>query len=398
MTFSNTSHKITDRLIWQIGAAAFIKLLLNTARRFAYPFAPVLSRELGVSLPAITSLIAVNQATSILGVIFGPYADRFGYRLTMTVALGILIVGMFSGGLFAYYGAMVVCLFLAGLAKSIFDPAIQAYVGHRVPFHRRGLFIGVFEFSWAGSTLLGIPLMALLLDRYGWQSPFLVMGVLGGLGIMFLRIVFPENHETSTRPHKDLKLSQFWGLALKNKATLGALAFSFFVSVSNDNLFIAYGAWLENDFSLGIVALGLGTSVIGMAELCGECLTAAISDRIGLKRSVIIGMILTTAIYGILPFISTNLPYALGGLFALFFIFEFSIVSALSLCTELTPQFRATTMSGFFAASGIGRVVGALIGIPVWLNGGILFTGAASAVLNTIGLVLLVWGLKDWRR
>ncbi len=398
MTFSNTSPKKTDRLIWQIGAAAFIRLLLNTARRFAYPFAPVLSRELGVSLPAITSLIAVNQATGILGVIFGPYADRFGYRLMMMFALGMLIVGMFSGGLFPYYGAMVVCLFLAGLAKSVFDPAIQAYVGHRVPFHRRGLFIGVFEFSWAGSTLFGIPLMALLLDRYGWQSPFLVMGGLGVLGIMFLRIVFPENRETSIRTSKDLNISQYWGLALKSKATLGALAFSFFVSASNDNLFVAYGAWLENDFNLGIVALGLGTSLIGIAELGGECLTAVISDRIGLKRSVIIGMILTTVIYGILPLISKSLPYALGGLFALFFIFEFSIVSALSLCTELTPQSRATTMSGFFAAAGIGRVVGALIGIPVWLSGGILYTGVASAVLNSIGVASLIWGLKDWRR
>lgn len=398
MTFSNTSPKTTHRFLWQIGAAAFIRLLLNTARRFAYPFAPVLSRELRVSLPAITALIAVNQGTSILGIIFGPYADRFGYRLMMMVALGIFIVGMFSGGLFPYYGAMVVCLFLAGLGKSIFDPAVQAYVGHRVPFHRRGLFIGVMEFSWAGSTLLGIPLMALLLDRYGWQAPFLVMGGLGVFGILILKIVFPENRETPIRARKDLKISQFWGLVLKDKITLGALAFSFFVSVSNDNLFVAYGAWLENDFNLGIVALGLGTGVIGMAELCGECLTAAISDRIGLKRSVIIGMTLTTVIYGILPLISKNLPYALGGLFTLFFIFEFSIVSALSLCTELTPQFRATTMSGFFAAAGIGRAVGALIGIPVWLSGGILFTGVVSAVLNAIGLALLVWGLKDWRR
>ena len=55
-------------------ATTLCRLVLNTARRFAYPFAPALSRGLGVPLTAITSLIAVNQATSILGFVFGPVA------------------------------------------------------------------------------------------------------------------------------------------------------------------------------------------------------------------------------------------------------------------------------------------------------------------------------------
>jgi hypothetical protein len=47
--------------------ATFIKLLLNVARRLVYPFALEFERELNVELSAITSVIAVNQATSILG-------------------------------------------------------------------------------------------------------------------------------------------------------------------------------------------------------------------------------------------------------------------------------------------------------------------------------------------
>jgi len=54
-------------------------------------------------------------------------------------------------------------------------------------------------------------------------------------------------------------------------------------------------------------------------------------------------------------------------------------------------------MSGFFAAAGIGRVVGALIGAPVWLKGGILMTGFVSAAISCLGLLFLVWGLKGWR-
>jgi DHA1 family inner membrane transport protein len=146
------------RLAFQVGVATSSRLLLNTARRFAYPFAPALSRGLGIPLTKVTSLITVNQATGILGILFGPLADCFGYRLMMLVGIGMMAIGMFSGGLLPFYSVVLVALFLAGLGKTVFDPALQAYVGKQVPFQRRGTAIGLLEFSWAGSTLIGMPL------------------------------------------------------------------------------------------------------------------------------------------------------------------------------------------------------------------------------------------------
>jgi len=159
-----------------------------------------------------------------------------------------------------------------------------------------------------------------------------------------------------------------------------------------------YGAWLEESFGLSIVAIGLGTSAIGIAELSGESLTAVLADRFGLKRSVILGLSLCLISYGILPVFGQALALAFGGLFMIFLTFEFTIVSFLSLCTELLPGSRATMMSGFFAAAGIGRIVGALLGGPVWLAGGILATGIVSATISGLALLSLAWGLKGWRK
>ena len=133
-----TSASVTQ-LTLTIVVTALCRLVLNTARRFVYPFAPALSRGLGVPLTAITSLIAVNQATSVIGLFFGPVADRLGYRLMMLTGMALLVVGMFAGGFLPFYGVILIALFLAGLGRSIFEPALQAYVGARVPFHRRCL-------------------------------------------------------------------------------------------------------------------------------------------------------------------------------------------------------------------------------------------------------------------
>jgi predicted MFS family arabinose efflux permease len=88
---------------------------------------------------------------------------------------------------------------------------------------------------------------------------------------------------------------------------------------------------------------------------------------------------------------------ALVSLFIIFVTVEFTIVTSLSICTEVLPGVRATMMSGYVAAAGIGRVVGALLGGPVWLIGGIEATAAVSAAITAMGLISLVWGLRGWR-
>ncbi len=385
-------------LVWQIVTAAFGRLFLNTARRFAYPFAPAISQGLGVSLTAVTSLIAANQITGILSTLFGPLGDRFGYRIMMIAGLGVLAVGMLLGGFFPTYGAVLLALFMAGLGKSVFDPAIQAYIGRKVPYHRRGLAIGTMEMSWAGSSFLGLPLLGFLIDEMGWRSPFFTLGGLGLIAMLLLTVLIPNDFLVMREESDQKSMVQSWKRLARNRAALNAFGYSFFISMANDNFFVVYGIWLNEGFNLSMTAIGSATVVIGLAELCGEGLTATVSDRIGLGRSVIVAMILSGVCYMGIAFTGVRLVSALGMLFMLFLFLEFCIVTSMSLFTEFAPTLRPTMMSGFFAAGSVGRVIGAMIGVPVWTGGGILGTVALSACLHSVGLIFILFAIRQYRR
>ena len=385
------------RLAYQLGVATCARLLINTSRRFAYPFASALSRGLGVPLAAITSLIAVNQMTGVVSPVFGSLGDRWGYRAMMLAGVGMLTLGMLAGGLLPAYGMVLLALLLAGMAKSVFDPALQAYLGERVPYQRRGLAIGLAEFAWAGSALVGLPVVGLLIERLGWRSPFLVLGGLGLLSAIALWILIPNDKRRQRGPDDPQSVLQAWQRLSRERAVLGALAFGLLISVANDNLFVVYGAWLESAFGLTVAALGAATTVIGVAELLGEGLTASIADRLGLKRALVVGSILSALSYALLPLVGRTLPLALAGLFTTFLTFEFTVVTSFSLFTEILPTARGTMMSSNMAASSIGRVIGALVGGQVWLAGGLPATGFVSAAVTGLALVLLLWGLRDWR-
>jgi predicted MFS family arabinose efflux permease len=385
------------RRLWlQVTVAALGRLLINTSRRFIYPYAPVIGRGLGLPLTSVTALIALNQVTGILSPIFGPLSDRWGYRIMMIASLGLMALGMLSSGIFAVFGVLLIGLFLAGLAKSIFDPALSAYIGEKVPYQRRGRVIGLVEMSWAGAALVGIPLVGLLIANVGWRAPFFVLGALGVAAAVILALIMPRERRKQQRSTAMVDFRAAWGQLRRERAALGLLAFGALVSMANDIIFVVYAAWFERSFNLGIVAIGTATTIIGIAELTGETLTATLSDRVGLKRAIIVGTALTTLSYLFLPFSGQTLALALAGLFFVFVSFEFSIVTSFSLATEILPTARATMLSAFVAALGLGRVVGALLGGSLWLSGGITAVGLASAVASALSLLVFTWGLHRW--
>jgi predicted MFS family arabinose efflux permease len=112
---------------------------------------------------------------------------------------------------------------------------------------------------------------------------------------------------------------------------------------------------------------------------------------------VVTGGCLSLLSYLILPAAGSHLGAALTGLFVVFVVYEFMIVSFLSLCTELVPEMRATLMATVLAAGGIDRMAGALMGGPLWLAGGMAAIATASAVASALAVVLLGWGLRRWQ-
>ncbi|WDP92203.1 MAG: hypothetical protein HUN04_21765 [Desulfobacter sp.] len=131
-----------------------------------------------------------------------------------------------------------------------------------------------------------------------------------------------------------------------------------------------------------------------MSEILGEGGTALFADRIGLKRAVVAGTALTACAYLSLPVLDMGLSFVLAGLFMVFFCFEFTYVTAMSLGTELVPELRASTMSAFYAVAGMGRVIGAFAGGLLWTGFGIQGGSLVSGIFTLMGLAALLAGFS----
>jgi predicted MFS family arabinose efflux permease len=337
------------------------RITLNISYRITYPFLPVIARGLGVDLATAGLLVTGRAAGGLVSPIFGPLSDRFGRKRLMLVGVALLIAGAAVCAALPFYAAFLAAFVTFGIAKSIYDPTMQAAISDRVPYERRGRAMGITELSWAGAWLLGVPAAGWLIARVGWQSPFAALAALGGVGLLLIATLLPRDVTTSASG-----ASFQFGQVIRNRNLVTVLAVAFLIILANEVTFIVYGAWMESRFHISVVELGLVSIVIGLAEAVGEFGSTAFVDRLGKRRAVLAGLVLTGVTYAALPTLGQHLEWTLGGVAMLSLAFEFTVVSLLPLISELDPGARATVMSANIAAMTSARMIGSAGGAALF--------------------------------
>lgn len=379
----------------QLVTATLARVVINTASRMVYPFLPALSRGLGVPLESLTALLFLRGALSLAAPAIGGLPDRLGRRQTMLLGLGIFCLGLALPALVPGWPAFVVFVLLVAASKLFFDPSLQAYLGDRTPYARRGLVIAFSELGWSGAALVGIPAAGLLMAQFGWRAPFLPLAAVGLAAGAAIWFVIPNDapargqaHTVAARPGVSI-----W----RNPVVVAGLCVGLLIAMGNENLSVVYAAWLERSFGLSVAALGLSTTVIGVAELAGEGLVMGLADRLGKRRVIGVGLVACALSYLALPLAGGQLPLALAGLFLVFISFEVTVVATLPLMTELEPAARGRVMTTNLAAFAAGRMLGDLT--AGWLfHLGFFWIGVVSAASSAAALVILLVFIRERRR
>jgi predicted MFS family arabinose efflux permease len=408
---STTSDAPQQRALKQSLLIIFLaRTALNTAHRIVYPFLPSIARGLGISLQAASGLVTLRMLAGLTAPVIGPAGDRYGRRRTMEAGLLIFsVAGLLLAGP-GTFAAVAVAFALYGLAKVLYDPAVHAYVGDTVPYEKRGRAVGIVELSWSCAWLLGVPISGFLIERVGWRAPWAVLAVLGfaGMWLTHTRLppTSPPSHEAegeatgssrvpATR-QTSVPLITTWRSLLRRRPVVILLLTSLLLTMANEVPFIVYGAWLETTFSLSLSALGLASIVVGLAEASAELGTTVFTDRLGKRRSVLLGLLGLAASLLLLPWLSQyGLAAALTGVALMLVTFEFGIVSLLPLATELAPDARATLLSLNIMAMSLGRILGAGIGAWLWQWQRIALHAVVGAACALLAALLLAWGMAE---
>jgi predicted MFS family arabinose efflux permease len=376
--------QVTSVLVLAIG-----RLCINLTRRFHYPFLPEISRELQVPLVNVQSVVASQAVIGIASPLFGSLSEHYGRKRVLVVALSLLVFAALPGILFPHsFGIFYAVVVMWGFAKILYDPTMQAYVSDRVPYRRRALALGTTELSWAGSLIIAAPLTGYLLGFNGLRLVYVMILISSSIGVFLLGWLLSADHPTHKISGAVLPWS-WWRVLLKNRSAVAALFFAFSVVVANEMLFIVYGEWMEKTFDLALTALGTVTIVIAAAEVTGEFGVIGLADHFGKRRMALLGTLVSSLGYALLPQLSSSLALAMVGIFVIFIAVEIAIVSTIPLFSEILPNARAVMMSSNVAAHSSGRFIGAFLGGIIYEAGGFGMVGLGAMLVGLTGFALM---------
>lgn len=375
------------RLRFQLLIFMLLRTILNTLHRMVYPFLAVFARGLGVSIDTLSFVITLRSMIGMFAPVVGSIADQRGRRFGMLLGIFLFVVGMSLVVLAPSITTFGIALVLANLGKYLFDPSMQAYFGDRIPYERRGTALAITEGAWSLAFIVGVPVMGLLIARFGWNAPF---PLLAGLGLIMFPVVWRMipggDHASQTLTATSGKNVR---AVLTNLPALAGVSIAMWATASNELVNLIFGVWLEDSFGLKIAALAGASAVIGLSELSGEGLVALTTDRLGKPRALVLGLIGNILAALLLPVVGRTAVGALAGLFLFYITFEYVLVSHIPLMTEVMPNARATLLSFNVMGHSLGRAIGALIATFIYERFGFLPVTLIAILFNLFALLAL---------
>ncbi len=378
----------------QVGLFALIRIALNSAYRMVYPFLALFARGLGVDVETFSLVLTGRSLLGLLSPLAAPLADRRGRKVSMLLGLGFYTLGAGAVALFPSLVTFVLALLLCSLGNIVFVPAMQAYLGDAVPYARRGRVMAITELSWSLAFIAGVPVLGWLLSGRGWSAPFELLAVLGVICLALIAFFIPNPRPELKRDADGVAIRPA-GLrsVLAMPAVLATLLLSFSITTGNEVVNLMFGVWLEDSFNLRLEALAASTAVLGLAELSGESLTAALVDRLGKHRAIRIGILANMAACLSLWLLGRSAAGALFSLFLFYLSFEFTMVSSLPLISEVAPGARATLLAVNMMIFSLGRGAGALLGPQLYRLG--FGANALAAVAFNLVAFFALRGVKE---
>jgi predicted MFS family arabinose efflux permease len=378
-------------LNFQVAVLVIARLVFNTFYRMIYPFLSYFAKGLGVDLRRISYAITMRSLTGLIGPFLASVADSRGRKAGMIIGTIAYTAAISLIALWPTFPAFFIALSLAFIGYLIFVPSLQAYLGDQVPYEKRGRVLGITEFAWSLSAIIGVPLVGLIIARHGWLAPFPLIALLGALTVFVLAWMLPKD------PIPLVGRPGFWSnlhTVFTYPPAIAALVMAALYTAANETITLVYGVWVEQAFALSIASLGATALAIGISELGGETLVTIFTDKIGKRKALAIGIIGNCLATLTLPIFGRWLAGAMISLILFYLTFEFTIVSGIPLMSEILPSARATMLASHMAFLAIGRSIGDLLAPTLFMQSFLPGIGANAIVAILFNLLALLALIK----
>lgn len=329
------------------------------------------------------SLLTMASTVGLIGVgigavTVGPLTDRFGRRVTLISSIALFSVLTLAIAAAQNVTQFTVLRFLAGLGLGACLPTALAFMTEHARSGRGGTAVTRMMTGYHVGAVLTALLALWLIDEYGWESMFVVGGVVGLLTLPVMWLKLPESttylEAVKARAGGDVSTRVRSADVVKGrylKVSIGLWVASFM------GLLLVYGlnTWLPTIMGEAGYSIKVGTGlllVLNVGAVIGLLIAGGISDSRGNKPTVLLWFGLAAVFLALLSIkIESSFLVYVAVLLSGIFVFSAQVLVYAFVGHLYPPEIRGTALG---MAAGVGRI-GAIVG--PFLGGAMVTAGIA---------------------
>lgn len=365
-----------------ITAVTAARLVTNACYRFAPPFLAIIAKGFDASIEDIGIAVAISELTGLTSPMAGRLVDRLTHRTSMLLGLVGTAIGCAIAALAPNLAVFGVGVAVLALTKQSFDLGLGAWIADHVKYEQRGRIVGLTETAWALGLLVGVSAMGVITSLTSWRVAYWV-----GIASLVVSIVVIAGRINSrpraTHAHVHGDRRRITGRGWLVVATM------FCIMASAQNLFVTFGAWLEDGFGFGAARISAIGFLVGGIELVASTSSARLTDSWGKENSIAIGALVIVPAGIVLALGESNVVIGVAAVIIYFLGFEFSVVSLLPLATQLVPNNPGAGLGWVLGAGTVGRAVMARVATTTYSEYGIAAPALIGAVFGVLGALCI---------
>ena len=273
-----------------------------------------ISSSLAVSVATAGQLISAGAVLMALG---APLCAALvaGWDRRRLLALSMLWYALLhlACAMAPNFAALLPLRVLALVSPAIFTPQAAACVGLLVPPEQRGRAITFIFLGWSVASVLGMPISAFVGGTLGWRSAFVLIALLSVVSAAWVWRSMPDGVKPPA-----LSLAA-WKETFRSKALMTCVAVTVLYAAGQFVQFSYFAPYFKQKLDITPGALSLYFMWFGAFGLLGNLVMSRYIDRVGVERSVMIGVALMATSLLLFPLGTTlwlaaavSVPWALG--------------------------------------------------------------------------------------
>ena len=156
--------------------------------------APLISEAWGIGPGQLGVVFSAGGAGMILGALaLGPMADYKGRRFVVVIGVLIITVGMLATTFVQSLQELILARLFTGIGIGALLASLNTLVAEYSPARYRNISITLLHLGYPVGAAIGGVISAALLSRFGWQSVFLVGGLVSLVLLPACILVVPES-------------------------------------------------------------------------------------------------------------------------------------------------------------------------------------------------------------